>query len=345
MRSILEKAFVALLNEEHDKAEELFHKFIVERARQIHESNRAGDDYVLDENWNDEITTESYFTEEDLADLEGADSDEGADEGDAGEAGDFGGDNAGEGEEGDDAGEAGDLGDFGGDEGEEGDLGAEGADEEGSDEERIDHLEDQVEKLVAEFEAMMDAIGDEGDAAQGAEDALDDGSDDFGNEGGDEGSEDFGGDDFGAGDEEDAEAVSDDMEGTDEEPAMEGADEDEFDDITESIIDELEKVQVSLDDGKEVGAGKTIQQNRSSIGLQKSKDARQGGAPIKMKQSQHKGFERETAPSVETMKPRRNNVKTADAALSKVSKEGNKSAEINKLSSENGNTKSPLEGK
>ena len=345
MRSILEKAFVALLNEEHDKAEEMFHKFIVERARQIHESNRAGDDYVLDENWNDEITTESYFTEEDLADLEGADGDEGSEGGD-----EFGADAGAEGGEGDLGAEGGDLDGLGGDEGgldaeggEPDDLG--GEPEEGADE-RIDHLEDQVEKLVAEFEAMMDAIGDEGDVAHDAEDSLDDG-DDLGAEGmgGEEGGDEFGGDDFGAGDEEDADAVSDDMNGTEEEPAMEGADEDEFDDITESIIDELEKVQVSLDDGKEVGAGKTIQQNRSSIGLQKSKDARQGGAPIKMKQSQHKGFERETAPSVETMKARRNNVKTADAALSKVSKEGNKSAEINKLSSENGNTKSPLEGK
>lgn len=349
MRSILEKAFVALLNEEHDKAEELFHKFIVERARQIHESNRAGDDYVLDENWNDEITTESYFTEDDLSDLEDGEGEGG--EADADGAADMPGEDdlAGDdfGGQDDDGHEAGD--EFGAEdsvddaEGLEADGEIEGEVE--STEEKLDNLSDQIEKLTAEFEAMMDAIGDGQDL--GGEDDLA-GDDDFGGDdvGGDQMDDagDFGGEMHG--DEEDADAVEDDMDGTDEEPAMEGAESDEYDDITESIIDELEKVTVSLDsDGKEVGDGGSITQNKGASIPQKNKDARQGGAPIKMKQDAHKGFERETAPSVETLKPRRNNVKSSDAALSKVSKEGDKSAEINKLSSENGNTKSPLEGR
>ena len=71
MRSNLEKAIVHLLNEENDKAESLFHKFIVDRARQIHESLRQGEDLVLEEGWDEEITTESFFTEDDLEGLEG----------------------------------------------------------------------------------------------------------------------------------------------------------------------------------------------------------------------------------------------------------------------------------
>src|SRR5574343_596524 len=78
MRSILEKALVHLLNEEHEKAETLFHQYMVERARQIHEALRQGDDSVLDENWEDSIS-EDYFTEDDLTgaedDLEGAEDD------------------------------------------------------------------------------------------------------------------------------------------------------------------------------------------------------------------------------------------------------------------------------
>jgi hypothetical protein len=331
MRSILEKAFVALLNEEHDKAEELFHKFIVERARQIHESNRAGDDYVLDENWNDEITTESYFTEDDLTDIEG--EGEGEDHAEGGE--EMGGDEFGA----DAAGEEPAADEFGAEAGGEGDMDGMGEPDEHADEtpeEQIEDLRDQLEKLTAEFEAMMDAIGDEG--------GMDDGEDagEFGDEPKDD---EFSGADDTETNDEMADHVEDDMDDAGEKPAMESDEGDEeYDDITESIIDELEKVTVSLDDGKEIGTGKGFTQNRGAAIPQKSKDARQGGAPIKVKQDAHKGFERETAPGVETMKPRRNNVSKANAALSRVSKEGDKSAEINKLSSENGNTKSPLEG-
>ena len=315
MRSILEKAFVALLNEDHDKAEEMFHKFIVERARQIHESNRAGEDYVLDENWNDEITTESYFTEDDLSDLE---DDDMGDE--AGEE-DFGADDTDDMDA--DAGEDMPMDDGMGDE----EIGDEEG--EGTPEERIDHLEDQIEKLTAEFEAMMDSIGDD-EGVQDDDVPMDD--------------DDMGGDEFG--DEDEADNVEDDMDGTDELPAMESEEEDdvmesdEFDDITESIIDELEKVSVSMVDGKEIGDGKTFKQNITGAALSKAKDARQAGAPVVIKSSTHKGYERETPPHVDEMKTRRNTLKKADSVLVKVSKEGNKAAEINKLSSENGNTKS-----
>lgn len=328
MRSILEKAFVALLNEEHDKAEEMFHQFIVERARQIHESNRAGDDYVLNENWDEEITNETYFTEDDLSDLED-DSEEMPEDGEV------------EGSEDEfdtiDTDDTDDMNDGDGFDG-YGDDSEESEEEEvESSDERISDLQDQISELEAEFKAMMDALQDEGDMSDDSED-MEDMSDMDDMEGEIEGSEEDEAED-------DAESIEDDMD--DEEPAMEGEEpEEDYDDITESIIDELEKVSVSLEaDGKEIGSGGGFTQNRGAAIPMKSKDARQGGQPIKMKHATHKGFERETAPSVETVKARRNNVKSADAALSKVSKEGNKSAEINKLSSETGNTKSPLEGK
>ena len=345
MRSILEKAFVALLNEEHDKAEEMFHKFIVERARQIHESNRAGEDFVLDENWEEEITTESYFTEEDLADLEDGDGSEEAGEenpfaaADDAEGDEFGDDAAGA----DDA--AGDLGadlgagdadaaadDFGGDDmGDEADAGS------------IESLEDKIDELTAKFEAMMDAIG--ADDAEGDFDAdADMQADDA------EG-------DFGADTEVDADSVEDDMDGADAQAddaeqqdddaeqfgeSEEG--DDEFDDINESIIDELEKIQVSLTtDGVEIAAGKSFQQNKTSSIPQKSKEARQGGEPVKQKVTNHKHFNRETAPTVSDMKARKNTLKKADSTQSKVSKEGDASAEINKIDS-NGNNKSLTPG-
>lgn len=70
MRSILEKALIALLNEEKDKADALFHDFILERSRQIHESLRQGEDFVLDESWEQELSIDEMFSEADLADEE-----------------------------------------------------------------------------------------------------------------------------------------------------------------------------------------------------------------------------------------------------------------------------------
>lgn len=69
MRSILEQAIVHQLNGEGDKAQELFHQFVVARARQIHESMRNGED-PLSEGWDDEVRADTYFNEEDLASLE-----------------------------------------------------------------------------------------------------------------------------------------------------------------------------------------------------------------------------------------------------------------------------------
>lgn len=344
MRSILEKAFVALLNEEHDKAEELFHKFIVERARQIHESNRAGEDFVLDENWEEEITTESYFTEEDLADLEDGEGEAGGEgeenpfaAADDAEGAEFGADEEGAEAAGDEL-----AGELGADDLEGDDFGADdfGADEVDAGESSIESLEDKIDELTAKFEEMMDAIGSDDSEDFGSEDDADADVD---------ADADASADDFGGAADVDASAVEDDMDGAEEESeddtTMESEEsDDEFDDISESIISELEKVQVSLTtDGVEIAAGKSFQQNKTSSIPQKSKEARQGGEPIKQKVTNHKHFSRETAPTVADMKARKNTLKKADSTQSKVSKEGDASAEINKIDS-NGNNKSLTPG-
>jgi len=62
MRSILEKALVALINEDKETADKLFHDFVLERSRQIHESIRQGEDFVLDEGLEDSIAVEDMFS-------------------------------------------------------------------------------------------------------------------------------------------------------------------------------------------------------------------------------------------------------------------------------------------
>lgn len=341
MRSILEKAIVHLLNEEHEQAEALFHKFMVSRARQIHESLRQGEDAVLEEGWDEEITSESYFTEDDLSDAEDAAGEDEA----VGEFGadDFGGDevDGAEGIEGDEfaaddiEGAADEIEDeFGidGDEmGDEGDLRAE-----------MDDLKAQIEALTAEFEAQFDGEGDEfaADDAEGIE------GDEFAADS--EDGEEFGDhDDFGVDGADDAadqaDSMEDDMEDGDhvEESEEDFSDED-FDDITESIVSELEKISVSLTDGKEIGTGKSISQNNKSPALQKKPDVNNDGKPVQIKAEEHQGFERETAPAVKDMKKRKNNRSKAEDGNSTVSKEGNKSAILNKTPGAEAQTHSPL---
>lgn len=331
MNTLLEKALVHLLNEEQEQAEALIHKFIVQKARQVHESLRLGDDALMESF--DDINSDEMFNEADLTDLE----DTGA-EGEGSEGGDeFGGETAEGGDEfggeaGDEAGEA--------EETLDGDLNGETAEggEEGESEEeildRISELEDKLAELTAQFEG-----GEEGDLDQ-------DDADEFGGETGDD--ETFGGDvesDLGAGEGDDmASGMADDMGDDEQVHESEESDEDEteeFEDITESIVSELEKVMVTMTDGKEIGAGKSFAQNDKSPALQKKPNPMTDGKPVVIKAEEHKGFERETAPSVKDMKKRKNTRATAETGTSKVSKEGDKSALINKTPGAEANTKSP----
>ncbi|RYD60614.1 MAG: hypothetical protein EOP83_18975, partial [Verrucomicrobiaceae bacterium] len=341
MRSILEQAIVHLLQEDHEKAQALFHKFMVERARQIHESLRSGEDALMESF--DEINTDEMFEEGDLTGLEDENTDDASAEvpsmgDDSTAAPEFGSDDSADSEpsfggETDETAPEGD--EFGGE-----DAGMEG---EGSTEDRLADLESQLEDLQAEFESMMGGDSAEGDL-DGAAGDIEGGMDDMGGDlGGDiAGDDTMGGEVDGDMDSSEtgdmADSMEDDMEQapvheadeSEEENEDETLEEESFDDITESVISELEKVMVSMTDGKEIAAGKSFSQNNKSPALQKKPNPMSDGKPVTIKATEHKGFERETAPSVKDMKARKNTKKKADAGQSSVSKEGDKSALINK---------------
>lgn len=328
MRSILEKALVHLLNEENEQADALFHKYMVAKAKEIHESLRQGDDALLESF--DDINSDEMFTEDDLSDLEDTGSE-------------FGGDDhvetSAEGEASADLGDASaDLSDADGNvAGAEADLSADmgaemGTDgEEGETMDRLKELEDKLEALTAKFEAEVgpldgDVDGDMNDAGDEAAFGGDvDG--DMDSESADDAAD--LGDDMGDAETDDAGEMheSEEAEGED---CEKDEDENDFADLDESIINDLEKVLVTMQDGKEIGAGKSFEQNNKSVALQGKPDPMKGGKPWASKGGEHKGFERETAPTSKDMKKRTNTKAKAEDGRSKVSKEGDKAASINK---------------
>lgn len=287
MRSILEQAVLHHLNGEDDRASELFHQFIVSRARKIHESMRNGDE-TLTEGW-EETVSEEYFGGDDLSELEDNNTD---DLGDDEESDDVSFD-APEGEE-----EATDAldGDLEGDEDEddgEFDFDSEGGEGDEVSSEEIDALRDQLEALTAEFKELKADMGDEDDALEDDEFADDS-----------------------------VAPVEDDLDGAEAEMGDDEEDDDApFQAMGESITSELDKVDVSLKaDGKEIGTGAAFAQQRKSALPQKKGDARQGGKPVKIDSKDHKHFNRETAPSVTGMKARRNTMNKSSDTLSPVKK-------------------------
>jgi hypothetical protein len=279
MRPMIDKFVAALLNEERDTASELLRQYIIAKAQDIHENLRQGEHPVLAEDVNEDISSEHYFTDDDLsADDESTD---GAADDLSGEMG------------------ADDLGtdDTSSDETSTDDVGSDEETGDESSDERIDDLEQQLDDLTAEFERMMAEI--DGDSA-GDDDAI--GSDS---------------------------EVTTDVDGNAEEEEMaESIDlghEDDFSDISEAIIDELEKIKTVNTDGREAG-NKTITQNNKSLPFVRDTAAH----PIKSKNVTHKGFERETAPGNDRLPKGINTLDKAAARNKPVSKEGDASAELNK---------------
>jgi hypothetical protein len=145
-RSKFEQMLEHLVNEESDKAKELFHQLVVEKSREIYE----------------EILSEDFQTEEDMEDEEAVEEAEDKDDEEMEESFGF--------AEADDEEDTGDIGgdatdDFiddidAGDEGDEEGMGGEG-----DIEDRVVDLEDALDDLRAEFEALMgdEAGGDMGD--------------------------------------------------------------------------------------------------------------------------------------------------------------------------------------
>ena len=162
MSTKFEQLLDLLVNEEMDKANELFHEIVVEKSREIYENmiaEEAEEDEEMDEaSEEEEESVEEDLEEETTLEIGGDETDDMvSDIGDA-DAMD---------------------GDFGGEM--DGDLGAEG---EGSEEERIADLEDALEELKAEFEALM--AGEENEPEH---DDMFGGDDEGGEEAGEEGDE------------------------------------------------------------------------------------------------------------------------------------------------------------
>lgn len=340
MRSQLEKALTALINEDRETADALFHDFILERSRQIHESLRQGDDFILDENWEKSINIDEMFSEADLS-----------------EDDDMEGDDMGMTEADDDSMEPTEGGE------EEVDVveplaGEEEVDVEepaGDLETRVDDLQAQLQALAAEFDAQMggtsaeDAIsgveGDEDDMANADEDEddLTEGTLEI-VQNGETGELDLthhvdGGADMDMGM---GAPMGDDM-GMDMGDDLGDDEGDDFDDLSESAVDDLMKVKVDHAEGKSTGGDK-FKPNTVSPALSKPVDKRQAGEPVKIKSTEHKGFERETPPSAKTMEKRQNTKAHAKDGQSGVKKEGDKSAILNTLGSDD-SAKSIIAGK
>jgi hypothetical protein len=180
-RNKFEQMLEHLINEDSDKAKELFHQLVVEKSREIYENILAEDFEDLDEETDDDEMDEAKKDD----DEDQVDESDNSDDDEMDESFGFA-----EGEDEDD------TGDIGGDAGDDfiDDIDAEG-DEEGSEgegdlEDRVVDLEDALDDLRSEFEALMS------DEEGGGMDDM----------GGDE----FGGDEFG-GDMEDEPKMENDV--------------------------------------------------------------------------------------------------------------------------------------
>lgn len=290
MRSILEKAIVHLLNENEDKAAELFHKFTVERSRQIHESLRQGADPILEEGW-DEMS-EHYFTEEDLEGVEDHEE-ETADEADH-DAEEHMEEPAEEGEESHD-----DMSDEDKEDHEE-EHEEESHEEHMEIEDRLEKLEDDLAKMTAEFEKM--------NADEQAEDEDMDAQEEM------------------------ADKIEDDMGDSVEEcmdETMEESEDEEYSDISESIVNELEKISLTLADGKFLD-GSSVDNEDKAAPMFGKKAETSDAKPSPTKQTSNDSFDREAAPQAKpAMKKSRARAKATDG-MEKLNKEGDKAALLNK---------------
>jgi hypothetical protein len=172
-RSKFEQMLEHLVNEESDKAKELFHQLVVEKSREIYE-NILADDFTTEgpeDDEDDEAVDEAKKDDEDDEEMdESFGFAEGDDEEDTGDIG----------------GDAGD--DFVSDIDAEDEGDEEGMGGEGDIEDRVVDLEDALDDLRAEFEALM---GDEEGGDMGDMDDM--GGDDMGGDMG--GMDDMGGED------------------------------------------------------------------------------------------------------------------------------------------------------
>jgi len=326
MRLILEKALIALLNEEKDKADVLFHDFILERSRQIHESLRQGEDFILDESMDEDMSIDEMFGDHDLEEDDELTAGDDTQADDAQPVGD-------------DDGMADDDMDATDDESEE---------EPETVEDRVTDLESELQRLAAEFDALMsgDAVpGEDTDEFDDEEETVSedvieisttsDGSINVRASTDDE-------DDMG----DDMSAPAMDM-GMDAAPV--GDDDmsmDDFDDLSESIVDELEKVTVASGDGRLQGNEKFKQNGVSPVPNHGVNDRAFKGKPVKSVAPEKNGYERETAPATKKLATDARNTKAkATDGRTGVKKDGDSAAILNKLNADPAGQKSLLGSK
>ena len=170
-RNKFEQMLEHLINDESDKAKELFHQLVVEKSREIYENILAEDFNEAKEEDDEEMDEQAEEDDEEQVD-------EAKDEEDDEEMDESFGFAEGDDEEGDDVG--GDAGDDMIDDLEAGDD--EGGDDmggEGDLEDRVMDLEDALDELKSEFEALMaDENGDMGGDDMGDMGGMDMGGDD-----------------------------------------------------------------------------------------------------------------------------------------------------------------------
>ena len=167
-RNKFEQMLEHLINDDSDKAKELFHQLVVEKSREIYEQ-------ILSEDFNEAKEEDDEEMDESAEAEDDEELDEAAEEDDEEVDESFGF------AEGEDEEEGGDI---GGDPADDmiGDIDAEGGDEEGDEmggegdlEDRVVDLEDALDELKAEFEQLMS--GEEGMDDMGGDDM---GGDDMG---------------------------------------------------------------------------------------------------------------------------------------------------------------------
>jgi hypothetical protein len=328
LQSVLEK----LVNEDREQASGLLHQWFVEKCAEINKSlvedvhiHIHGDDEDGVEVSGGRGTPLSDGPDYADPDLDGQELPIGDFQEDEGDENPFaGGDEATDdlgGETGDDMDgvddeEGLDIPDADGEEGsEEPDL-----DGETGDDNDPEALEDQVEDLEAELADLKDQLKAFIDGDEGSEEGSEDDSE--ADEAGDH--EEPDGDEDAEGEEPDSEADGDD----DADDVEESFD---FSDLEESFQLELIK-DPGLSGSKEVGAtGASVNVNSTSPIPQKKTTERVGGKTVEIKSTQHKGYEREVAPKVSDKNPLRNqSVGNAMRDYTPISKEGDKSAVLNK---------------
>ena len=208
-----------------------------------------------------------------------------------------------------------------------------------------DFRHDVMGKHNDHLRGISDEIDNEETMAEEEGDDMDDmGGDDVDVEDDDMMDPAMGGEDEMTGDEEGDDVdgeMSDDEEGDDMEPKGDEEEMDEswldedWDELAEAI--ELEKVKVPT--SGEVGSGtyNSADANaKAKSPIATSQTSRMGAKPISVKDTPHRNYERETAPTSKSM-DLSNRRKTAMTGMGKVSKEGNSpNAMINKTKSEFG---------